>query len=86
MTRTMMKDCVMMKDGKMRHIMNGKATMMEKDINFPNRTKAMIDGNIKVKDGSAMMLINGDGIMTKAEMTPTPNKTGHERAGVNFYQ
>ena len=76
MTRTMMKDCVMMKDGKMRHIMNGKATMMEKDINFPNGTKAVIDGNIKVKDVSSMMLINGDGVMMKAEMTPMPRKKG----------
>lgn len=55
-----MKDCVMMKDGKMMIMKNGKMMKMEKDITMSDGTVCMVDGTCKMKNGKTMMMKNGD--------------------------
>ena len=55
-----MKDCVMMKDGKMMVMKNGKTMEMDKDMAMSNGTMVMKDGTVKMKDGKTMMMKNGD--------------------------
>lgn len=57
---TMMKDCCMMKDGKMMVMKNGKTMPMEKDMVMKNGTKCMTNGECTMKDGKKMMMKNGD--------------------------
>ena len=57
---TMMKDCCMMKDGKMMVMKNGKTMPMEKDMVMKNGTTCMKNGECTMKDGSKMMMKNGD--------------------------
>lgn len=55
-----MKDCVMMKDGKMMVIKGGKNMEMTQDMTLSDGTTVMKDGNIKMKDGKTTSLKNGD--------------------------
>lgn len=55
-----MKDCVMMEDGKMMSMMNGKTMPMEQDMTMKNGTQVMTDGTVKMKNGKTMTLKNGD--------------------------
>ena len=57
---TMMKDCCMMKDGKMMVMKHGKTMPMEKDMVMKNGTTCMKNGECTMKDGSKMMMKNGD--------------------------
>ncbi len=56
----MMKDHVMMMDGKMMMMKDGKKMMMDTDMNMPNGTMVMKDGTCMMKDGSKMMMKEGD--------------------------
>jgi X-X-X-Leu-X-X-Gly heptad repeat protein len=53
------KDCVMMKDGKMMVMKNGKSELMDNSIKLNNGTTVMTDGSIKMSDGSFKMLKEG---------------------------
>jgi len=53
-------DGVMMKDGKMVVIKNGKITMMGRDITFSNGSKVMNDGTLVQSDGSKKMMQEGE--------------------------
>ena len=55
-----MKDCVMMKDGKMMVMKGGKTGMMDKDMTMKNGATVMKDGTVKMKDGKTMMMKEGD--------------------------
>ncbi len=55
-----MKDCVMMKDGKMMMMKNGKMMDMDKDMTMSDGTVCMKDGTCKMKDGKTMMMKEGD--------------------------
>ena len=55
-----MKDCVMMKDGKMMVMKEGKIMPMNKDMVMKNGTKCMTNGECITKDGKKMMMKNGD--------------------------
>lgn len=55
-----MKDCVMMKDGKMMMMKDGKTMPMDKDMTMKNGTKCMTDGTCMMKDGKKMMMHDGD--------------------------
>ncbi len=55
-----MKDCCMMKDGKMMVMKGGKTMPMEKDMVMKNGTKCMKDGECIMKDGTKMMMKEGD--------------------------
>ena len=55
-----MKDCVMMKDGKMMMMKDGKMMEMDKDVTMSDGTVCMMDGTCKMKNGKTMMMKNGD--------------------------
>ncbi len=57
---TMMKDCCMMKDGKMMVMKDGKTMPMGKSMVMKNGTTCMINGECTMKDGKKMMMKNGD--------------------------
>lgn len=57
---SMMKDCCMMKDGKMMVMKDGKTMPMEKDMVMKNGTTCMTNGECIMKDGTKMMMKNGD--------------------------
>ena len=64
----MMKDCVMMEDGKMMTMMDGKTASMDKDMTMKNGTMVMTDGTVKMKDGKTMMPKNGDCVMMSGKV------------------
>ena len=53
-----MKDCVMMKDGKMMVMKGGMSMMMMGDSTFKNGTMVMKDGTVKMKDGTSLVSKN----------------------------
>ena len=55
-----MKDCVMMKDGKMMVMKDGQHTELSEDMTLGNGTMVMKDGSVKMSDGTTKMLKNGD--------------------------
>lgn len=55
-----MKDCIMMKDGKMEVMKGGVSMMMMSDSTFKNGTMVMKDGTVKMKDGTTHMLKDGE--------------------------
>lgn len=57
---TMMKDCCMMKDGKMLVMKGGKTMPMEKSMVMKNGTTCMKNGECTMKDGKKMQMKNGD--------------------------
>ncbi len=57
---TMMKDCCMMKDGKMMVMIDGKTMPMDKEMTMKNGTICMPNGEYTMKDGTKMMMKNGD--------------------------
>ena len=54
-----MKDGVMMMNGKMVEMKDGKTMKMEKTMTMPNGTMVMTDGTVKMKDGKTMKLKEG---------------------------
>ena len=56
----MMKDCCMMKDGKMMVMKDGKTMPMDKMMTMKNGTTCMTNGECTMKDGSKMTMKNGD--------------------------
>ncbi len=56
---TMMKDCCMMKDGKMMQMKDGKMMSMDKDMTMKNGTKCMTNGECIMKDGKKMQMKEG---------------------------
>ena len=55
----MMKDCCMMKDGKMMQMKDGKMMSMDKDMTMKNGTKCMTNGDCIMKDGKKMKMKEG---------------------------
>jgi hypothetical protein len=54
-----MKDCCMMKDGKMMQMKDGKMMSMDKDITLKNGTKCMANGECVKKNGEKIIMKNG---------------------------
>lgn len=76
----MMKDCCMMKDGKMMQMKSGKMMPMEKDMTMKNGTTCMTNGECVMKDGKKMMMKEGDcidmnGKIDKCGMMSNDKKT-----------
>jgi hypothetical protein len=60
---------VMMKDGKMMMMMDGKASgPMDHDITMSDGTKVMKDGMVKMKDGKEMPMKEGQIMMMDGKM------------------
>ena len=55
-----MKDCCMMKDGKMMLMKDGKTMPMDKTMTMKNGTTCMTNGECTMKDGKKMTMKNGD--------------------------
>ena len=55
-----MKDCCMMKDGKMMCCKDGVTMPMEKDMTMKNGTVCMVNGECVMKDGKKMTMKEGD--------------------------
>jgi hypothetical protein len=55
-----MKDCCMMKDGKMMQMKGGKMMSMDKDITMKNGNKCMANGECIMKDGKKMKMKEGE--------------------------
>lgn len=56
----MMKDCCMMKDGKMMTMMDGKTMPMDHDMTMKNGTMVSSTGECTMKDGKKMMMKEGE--------------------------
>ncbi len=63
-----MKDCVMMKDGKMMVMKGSDHMMMEKEMTMTNGTMVMTDGTIKMKDGTTKMMKENECIYMDGKM------------------
>jgi hypothetical protein len=59
-TESAMKDCCMMKDGKMMQVKDGKMMPMEKDMMMENGTTCMVNGECVMKDGKKMQMKEGE--------------------------
>ena len=55
-----MKDCCMMKDGKMMQMKSGKMMPMSHDMTMKNGTKCMTNGECIMKDGKKRMMKEGE--------------------------
>jgi hypothetical protein len=58
-----MKDCVMMKNGNLLQMKDGKTMDFSQDITLTDGTTIMKDGTVKKKDGTTVTLKEGDCIM-----------------------
>ena len=58
-----MKDCVMMKNGKLLQMKDGKTMDFSQDITLTDGTMIMKDGTVKKKDGNTVTLKEGDCVM-----------------------
>ena len=65
---TIVKDCIMMEDGKMIVYKNGKSSKMESDMTLSNGTMVSTDGSVKLKNGKTVMLKNGESIGLNGKM------------------
>jgi hypothetical protein len=57
--RHMMKDCVVMKDGKVKQWKGGQITMVTSPVMLTNGSTVASDGTVKMKDGTTTMLKDG---------------------------
>ncbi len=76
---TMMKDCCMMKDGKMMVMKDGKTMPMEKDMVMKNGTKCMVNGECIMKDGTKMQMKEGDCMRMSGKMCNDKIKKGENK-------
>jgi hypothetical protein len=68
-------DGVMMQNGKMMKVKNGQATVLDQDMTLSNGTTIKSNGTCKKKDGSKVMLKEGQHIDMSGNLTSTkPNK------------
>ena len=92
---TTMKDCCMMKDGKMMFMKDGKTIPMEKDMTMKNGTKCMTNGECIMKDGKKMQMIEGEcmdmsgkmdecSMMMKDAKSSTEKKTDKKDVAMTF--
>ncbi|RTY86783.1 DUF6799 domain-containing protein [Flavobacterium sp. GT3R68] len=63
------KNHVMMKDGKVMMIQDGKMAILYEDMIMANGTVVSSDGTIKTKDGKIRMLLNGDIVDMRGKIT-----------------
>jgi hypothetical protein len=57
-----MKDCVIMKDGKMIEMNKAGTTTLVKDLTLANGTVVSADGTVKSADGAAWKLKDGEAV------------------------
>ena len=63
------KDGIMMKDGKMTMMVDGKEiTRMDRETTLSNGTKVMMKGKLVTKDGKEMQMTEGQMVMMDGKM------------------
>ena len=91
MDTEMMKDCCMMKDGKMMQMKDGKLMRMKKKMIMENGTKCKPNGVCVMKDGSRMKMKEGNcmdssGSMDNCSMmVKGASKMKSEKQAMNTY-
>ena len=80
-----MKDCCIMKDGKMMVMKDGKTMPMEKDMVMKNGTKCMVNGECMMKDGTKMQMKEGDCMEMSGKMCTDKMKMLPKKAVANNY-
>jgi hypothetical protein len=81
----MMKDCCMMKDGKMMVMKDGKTMPMENDMVMKDGTKCMVNGECIMKDGTKMTMKEGDCMEMSGKMCTDKMKMLPKKAVANNY-
>jgi hypothetical protein len=56
------KDCVMMTNGKMLMMVNGKTMDMPAEVSLKDGSVVQKNGTVKMKDGSTKVMKNGDSV------------------------
>ena len=56
------KDCVMMKEGKLMLMKGSSITPLDKELTFTNGSVISLDGTVKSSDGTTMKLKEGEAI------------------------
>ena len=69
-----MKDCCMMKDGKMMKMESGKMMLMEKEMTMKNGTVCKPDGECITTDGQKIMMKEGDCMDMDGKVWPCEKK------------
>jgi hypothetical protein len=76
--KAMMKDHIMMKDGKVMMIMEGKSMLADKELTLSNGAKVTVDGTVTMTDGKKMMMKEGDMMTMDGEiMKPDAKEHAH---------
>ena len=65
---THMKDCYMMKNGKMVMEKNGTTSDMTQDVTLSNGTVVMKDGTVKTKEGKTITMKDGQCVYTDGKI------------------
>ena len=76
MGKMKMKDCVMMKGGKMMVMKGGENMAMDNEMTFTNGSKISTEGIITKQDGTTKQLKNGDCVYMDGKMV---SKMKHNR-------
>ncbi|MEO8584400.1 MAG: DUF6799 domain-containing protein [Flavitalea sp.] len=69
MGHKMMKDCVMMKDGKMMVMKGGENMAMTDNMTMTNGTMVAPDGSVTTKDGKTTMMKDGECVYMDGKMS-----------------
>ena len=77
-----MKDCVMMKGGKMMVMKGGEKMAMDNETTFTNGAKVSTDGLLTKKDGTTKQLKNGDCVYMDGKMAGKMKKGSMHRKTV----
>jgi hypothetical protein len=76
--KEMMKDHIMMKDGKVMMIKEGKSMPLDKELALTNGAKVTADGSVTLKDGTKTMMKEGEMMtMDGAVMQPDAKGQSH---------
>ena len=74
-----MKDCVMMKDGKLMVMKDGKTMAMDQDVSLTNGATVKTDGTVQMKDGTTKQLTNGDCVYMDGKIVSGMKKGMHKK-------
>jgi hypothetical protein len=69
-----MKDCIMMKAGKVMVMKSGMSTQLMKDTTLKHGVMVMMDGTVKKKDGTTYMLKDGESVMGNGKVMMAGDK------------
>lgn len=67
-------DGVLMKNGKMRMVKNGKLTLLDHEMSMDNGTKVFPDGTLMKKDGTKIMMMEGQRMNMAGHISNTKTK------------